>query len=447
MVEAEHGKQMIDPAVLALCRSVSDAGGRALLVGGWVRDFLRGSPTSDYDIEVYHLEPAILRKLLERHGYVNTVGVAYTVYKVTLRQPVPSRTPLVIDVSLPRRESKVGRGHRGFVVTGDPDMSYTEAARRRDFTVNAILYDPLTGDLIDPYEGRSDLANRLIRVVDPDTFVEDSLRVLRAMQLSSRLEFAIDPATIALCREIDLHDLPAERIWGEVEKWLLRSEYPSIGLRYSRQLGICAQLWPEIEQLDPDHLTRSLDAAVDLIAPLDYPRRVVVMLATICRNFLLGTTSVERFLARLKIHTLNHYDVRHQILAIAAHRNLPCEWADSAVTDGDYRRLALRVEPGLLALVEYAEYAECAGLPDHRRSVELFLDRADRLGVRLSAPPPLLMGRHLLALGLSPGRRIGEITRAVYELQLDDQVTTLDQALTSARSMLPATNRIDPHGP
>lgn len=431
---------MIDPAVLDLCRSVSDAGGRAFFVGGWVRDFLRGSPTSDYDIEVYHLEPATLRRVLERHGYVNTVGVAYTVYKVSLRQSVRSRNPLVIDVSLPRRESKVGRGHRGFVVTGDPGMSFEEAARRRDFTVNAILYDPLTAALIDPYQGCSDLVNRVIRVVDPDTFIEDSLRVLRAMQLSSRLEFAIDPATIALCREIDLHDLPAERIWGEVEKWLLRSEYPSIGLRYSRQLGICGQLWPEIEQVDPDHLARSLDAAVDLIAPLDYPRRVVVMLATLCRDFLLGATSVERFLDRLKIHTIHHYDARHQILAIVAHRHLPCQWVDSAVTDGDYRRLALRVEPGLLGLVEHA----CS--PDHREAVELFLDRADRLGVRLSAPPPLLKGRHLLALGLTPGRRIGEITRDVYQLQLDDHVTTLEQALASARAMLPETNKIDSGG-
>ena len=424
---------MIDPAVLDLCRSISDAGGRALLVGGWVRDYLRGSPTSDYDIEVYHLAPATLRRLLERHGYVNTVGVAYTVYKVTLRQPGRSRTlfhPPTVDVSLPRRESKVGRGHRGFVVTGDPDMPVTEAARRRDFTVNAILFDPITNELIDPYHGASDLRDRLLRVVDPTTFVEDSLRVLRAMQLSSRLEFTIDPATITLCREIDLHDLPAERIRGEVEKWLLRSERPSIGLRYAYELGICAQLWPEIEQLNPDHLALTLDDAVDLIAPLDYPRRLVVMLATLCRDFLNGVPAVERILDRLNIHTVSHYDVRRQIIAIVAHRHLPGQWATSTVTDGDYRRLAIEVEPGLLALVEYA------GSPDQRSAVELFAARIEQLGIQISPPTPLLKGRHLLAFGFPPGRRVGEIIRAVYQLQLDDQITSLEQAVEAARNLI-----------
>jgi tRNA nucleotidyltransferase (CCA-adding enzyme) len=418
---------MIDPAVLQLCRSISDAGGRALLVGGWVRDFLRGSSKSDYDLEVYRLEPATLRRLLERHGYVNSVGAAYTVFKVRLRR---SPRSLTIDVSLPRRESKVGRGHRGFVVTGDPDMSFTEAARRRDFTVNAILYDPLTSELIDPFDGRADLDQRLIRVVDPTTFVEDSLRVLRAMQLSSRLEFVVDPATITICREIDLHDLPAERIWGEVEKWLLHSEHPSIGLRYARDLGICGQLWPEIEPLDHHRLAQALDDAVDLIAPLDYPRRVTVMLATLCRNFLLGTPAVDRFLDRLKIHTVDNYDVRHQILAIIAHCHLPGQLATARMSDGEYRRLALRVEPGLLALVEHASS------PEDRPAINLFLERVRRLGISISAPPPILMGRHLVELGLPPGARFGEIIRTVYQLQLDDQVTTLDQAIIAAQQLL-----------
>ncbi|HMY73002.1 MAG TPA: tRNA nucleotidyltransferase, partial [Blastocatellia bacterium] len=195
---------MISEAVLQLCRAVQQAGGRALLVGGWVRDFARGVPNVDYDIEVYNLEAAALRALLDRLGKVDAVGEAFTVYKVRLRET--GRKSFVVDVSLPRRESKTGRGHRGFVVEGDPQMSFAEAARRRDFTINAMMYDPLVGEYIDIYGGREDLKRRIIRVVDPGTFIEDSLRVLRAMQFAARFDFAIDPATVALCRSIDLSD-------------------------------------------------------------------------------------------------------------------------------------------------------------------------------------------------------------------------------------------------
>lgn len=416
---------IIDEPVVQLCRAVSQAGGRALLVGGWVRDFLRGRPRGDYDLEVYHLEPQALRKLLEVHGAVNPVGAAYTVYKVRLRH---QRRSLIVDVGLPRRESKIGRGHRGFVVTGDPAMSFEEAARRRDFTINAILYDPLTAEVIDPFNGQADLAQRLIRLVDPLTFVEDSLRVLRAMQFAARLEFSLEPQTVEACRLIDLHDLPAERIWGEVEKWLLQSARPSIGLFAAQDLGIIDQLWPELLPLDLPTLARSLDEAVELTAPLDHPRRIAVMLAVLCRNFILGPPAVERFLDRLRLHTIDRYDVRRQILALVAHRNLPVSWAAAAVSDGDFRRLALDLEPGLLARVE------SAACPDQRSAIDRFLERVRRLGVEIQAPPPLLLGRHLLELGFSPGPRIGEITRAVYQLQLDDQIHNLDQALDAART-------------
>jgi tRNA nucleotidyltransferase (CCA-adding enzyme) len=417
---------LIDDPVHQLCRAVSAAGGRALLVGGWVRDSLRGCPRGDYDLEVYHLAPQPLRKLLEAHGSVNPVGAAYTVYKVRLRH---HRRSLVVDVGLPRRESKIGRGHRGFVVTGDPFMSYEEAARRRDFTINAILFDPLTAEVIDPFAGQADLRERIIRLVDPATFVEDSLRVLRAMQFAARLEFTIDPQTIAACREIDLHDLPAERIWGEVEKWLLHSGRPSIGLRAARELGIIDQLWPELQPLDLAALARSLDAAVELIAPLDHPRRIAVMLATLCRNFTLGLPAVERFLDRLCLYTVDRYDTRRQILALVAHRQLPQTWATASPSDGDYRRLALEVEPGLLARVE------AAAAPDQQAAIDGFLDRVRQLGVEIAAPPPLLLGRHLLQLGHQPGPHIGEITRAVYQLQLDDRIRNLDEAIAAARSL------------
>src|SRR5690349_8602662 len=165
----------------AIARAVRDAGGRALIVGGWVRDRLLGRDAKDIDIEVFGLPADRLKTLLARIGSVNTVGESFTVYKVA-----------GLDVSLPRRESKVGRGHKGFEVTGDPTLSIEDAARRRDFTINAISWDPLTGGYLDPFGGRDDLDHRVLRVVDPRTFAEDSLRVLRAIQFAARFEATME---------------------------------------------------------------------------------------------------------------------------------------------------------------------------------------------------------------------------------------------------------------
>ena len=225
--------------VSKLAQAVRAEDGRALLVGGCVRDVLMGGQPKDWDVEVYGIEPARLRTLLEDLGRVDAVGEAFTVYKVGGD----------LDVSLPRRERNMGRGHRAFVIEGDPAMSIEEATRRRDFTINAILEDPLTGEIIDPFNGRDDLKSKTLRAVSIETFAEDSLRVLRAAQFAARFKFDIEPETVELCRSIDLTDLPRERIWGEMEKLLLRAQHPSIGFRWLHKLGVFDQLFPELKAL------------------------------------------------------------------------------------------------------------------------------------------------------------------------------------------------------
>ena len=172
--------------VTDLAERINSAGGRGWLVGGCVRDELMGIEPKDWDIEVYGVEPERLRELLDAFvvsagiaGEVNVVGEAFTVYKLGND----------LDVSIPRRERKVAGGHRGFVVEGDPNMSFEEACRRRDFTINAILKDALTGEIVDPFDGQGDIKRELLRMVAKDTFAEDSLRVLRAAQFAARFEF------------------------------------------------------------------------------------------------------------------------------------------------------------------------------------------------------------------------------------------------------------------
>jgi tRNA nucleotidyltransferase (CCA-adding enzyme) len=446
-----------------IATAVRDAGGRALVVGGWVRDRLLGIAATNVDLEVFGLPGDRLRQLLESLGRVEAVGESFQVYKIG-----------DIDVSLPRRDSKAGRGHRGFIVTGDPDMSIVEAARRRDFTVNAISWDPLTDEYFDPCDGRGDLERRILRVVDPRTFGDDSLRVLRAVQLAARFEFAPDEATVALCRGIPLDDLPSERIWGEVEK-LLFARQPSIGFALAMELGIPAKLFPELQALagcpqEPEwhpegdvwvHTLQVIDQARTRIDDLPRPEQIAVMLGAVCHD--LGkpaTTAVidgrirsmdheeqgvppaSALLDRLNVRSIDGYDVRRQVLGITAQHLKPGSWykVRDAVGDGAFRRLAHKVDLELLARVAKSD---CEGRRPGRfdcSAMDWFLERARALGVEHRPPEPILLGRHLLALGLSPGPRVGEILKAVYEQQLDNQVRTLEEAIESARILLGQPN-------
>jgi len=465
--------------VVRVCEAVREAGGRAMLVGGSVRDTLLGLESKDFDIEVYGLEPARLRALLEQIGNVNTVGEHFSVYKLVFHRPPPrSATPdpspedqnarierVEIDVSLPRRESKSGRGHRGFVIEGDPAMSFAEAARRRDFTINAIIYDPLTGETIDPYGGREDLNRRVLKAVAPDTFVEDSLRVLRAIQLAARFEMIIEPATQSLCRSIGLSDLPRERIWGEIEKLLTLADRPSIGLAAALDLGVLDQLFPEIRALvglqhdedgDPPedafkHTGRAVDEAARLTTFLSKPKRIAVMVATLCHDLAQpiesakidaqegdksALESTRAILNRLGLFVMGGYDVRMQVLALVREHRRPTDFyrRRQTIADGDFRRLAQRVDLDLLYRVAKA----CAmGASGASSSIpeDWFVERARSLGVEHGPPAPLLQGRHLLEVGFQPGPHMGKLLRAVYELQLDGEVETAEEALAAAQRL------------
>ena len=191
-----------------------DAGGRALVVGGWVRDHLLGTGSKDVDIEVSGLDVERLESVLAGFGRVHAVGRAFGVFRVG---------GIDVDFSLPRRDSKRGPGHRGFDVTPDPSLGFAQAARRRDLTVNSIGIDPLTGEVLDPHGGRRDLERRVLRATDPERFPEDPLRGLRVAQLAARLEMAPDEELLALCRALDLGELSGERVFDELAKLLLRA--------------------------------------------------------------------------------------------------------------------------------------------------------------------------------------------------------------------------------
>ena len=455
--------------VVRLLVDLRAAGGRPYVVGGAVRDGLLGLPIKDFDIEVFALPAERLEPVLAAAGRVDSVGQAFRVYKLSGVEGVPG----AVDVALPRRDSQVGPGHRGIAVEGDPSLPVPEAARRRDFTMNAMLLDPATGEILDPWGGRRDLEARILRAVDVGTFGEDPLRALRAVQFAARYELDVDPETAALCAAVPLGELPAERVFGEIEKLLLKARQPSRGFGLLQAWGLLPVVAPELLPLattpqDPawhpegdvwTHTLQVVDEAAALLAPLDddRPRQLAVMLGALCHD--LGKPSTTRFedgrlrsrgheeaglpptralLERWNVHTLLGYDVRAQVLALVAHHLKPGQLFDERerVGDGAIRRLAGKCEPDLLYRVAKAD---CLG----RRpgvfepvAMEWFRERVLELDVAARPPQPILTGRDVLALGVPPGPEVGRVLRAVFERQLDGEVRTLEEAKAEARRIL-----------
>ncbi|HZJ31328.1 MAG TPA: HD domain-containing protein [Vicinamibacterales bacterium] len=453
------------PLALDIARAVRDAGGRAFIVGGWVRDQLRGEPSKDVDIEVYGIRQDELPTLLAPLGRVEPVGQSFPVYKVA----GPVDGGIAIDVALPRRESKRGRGHKAFDVEGDPFMSEEDAARRRDFTINAISWDPLTDTYQDPFDGRGDLARRRLRAVDLQTFGDDSLRVLRAVQFAARFEFVLEEETAALCGRIVIDDLPAERIWGEIEKLLLHAKRPSPGFALALELGVIDQVLPELRPLvgceqEPEwhpegdvwvHTLMVIDKARELNAELARTQLVTVMLGAVCHD--LGKPATTAFidgrirsidheqagvaptlslLDRLNVHSLDGFDVRGQVIGLVANHLKPGMFRKAHnVGDGAFRRLAQKVDLELLARLARADCLGRSGNFDCS-AMDWFLERARALGVEHRPPAPLLLGRHLLDLGMTPGPRVGDVLKQVYEKQLDGEITTVEEAIAAARPLV-----------
>ena len=442
-----------------IAETVRREGGRALVVGGWVRDRMLGRDSKDVDIEVFGVPARRLREILESLGRVELVGEAFQVFKLG-----------DIDVSLPRRESKSGRGHKGFEISGDPSMSIEEAARRRDFTINAVSWDPLTEEYLDPFDGRGDLSRRTLRVVDRTTFADDSLRVLRAIQFAARFGLTLDDETREICKHIPLDDLPAERIWGEFEK-LLGAPKPSVGFALALDLGVVDRLFPELRALvgcpqEPEwhpegdvwvHTLQVIDQARTRVDDLERPKRLTVMLGAVCHDFgkpattafsdgrirsidheAQGVPPATAFLDRINVNSIDGFDVRKHVLGIVAYHLNPGMWfkVKQKVGDGAFRRLAQKVDLELLARLAKSD---CLGREPgvfNCEAMDWFLERAKSLGVEHRGPQPILLGRHMIELGVAPGPRMGEILKVVFEQQLDGQVTTLDEAIALARTLI-----------
>ena len=393
---------MIARSLIPFFEACRRAGGRALVVGGTVRDALLWIPGKDVDIEVHALSLDDVLRVLRPFGSVSEVGRSFGVLK--LRHGSGE-----VDVSLPRRDRREGTGHKGIRATADPFLGPEEAARRRDLTINAIAWDPLEDVFVDPFHGRTDLAHRTLRAVDRHTFGEDPLRALRVAQFAARFDFAVAPELRALCAEMPLTELPAERIRGEVEKLLLKGRNLAHGWTFAWETGMWEKVLPEWTAPPPD-----LDR-VARVAVQDPDRRLALLYAAACDDLSVdGCTAV---LDRLRVHRVGRTHVRRVVLSLLRRR-------DAARGPLDETRVRRLGEEGDLDLL--------AALVGSERLLEL----AERLGVAEGPLPVLLDGETLRILGVRPGPEMGRVMAALRERQLVGDIVDADGARHEVTRML-----------
>lgn len=458
------------PQVKRLLKTIADNHGKGVLVGGCVRDHLMGHEAKDIDIEVYGLDSDTLESLLSKYFSVVAVGKSFGIFKVTITLGNDRAT---IDVALPRSENKLGQGHKGFVVATDPRMSFVEAARRRDFTINAMGIDVDAQELLDPHGGLLDLTTRRLRHVS-DAFKEDPLRVLRAAQFCARFDLTIDEDTVDLCKSLreELFTLSKERVYEEFKKLLLAKK-PSIGLTILRRVEALV-IFPELSALidcaqDPewhpegDVWTHSLmvaDEAAKIIRQslLSEEEQLIVMAGALSHDLGKPAVTIPKD-GRIKSPGHEQAGVAPTI-AFLESIGFPKKWHDDVtslvkdhlkphqlfrtrdeVSDGAIRRLACRVNIDRLLMVAKADFLgrttpdALSGLDP---SEEWLRNKVKEvLGADIT-PKPILLGRHLIALGEKPGAHFTAILDAAFEAQLDGAFTDEAGALSWLKAYLKA---------
>jgi tRNA nucleotidyltransferase (CCA-adding enzyme) len=456
----------LPPDLDQIIRALTAAGHRALIAGGAVRDDLLGLTPKDFDIEVYGVTFEKLAQILAEYGRIDLVGQSFGVIKLG-----------PYDFSLPRRDSKIGRAHRDFSTSFDPDITPKEAASRRDFTINAMAFDPVANELLDYFGGRADLRNRVLRATS-EAFREDPLRVLRGMQFVCRFNLAIDPKTAEECRAIadQYSTIAQERVAEEFMKWAVKSQYPGHIAEYLLATGWIVQ-FPELENIlnvpqDPEwhpegdvghHTMLVVDAAAKIAARdlLNDDERAVLLFSALTHDFAkAGTTALRErngalrwtaygheaaggplartFLERIGIKPAIVDQVVPLVENHLAHSTLRND-----VTPRTVRRLALRLAPAnitqLLRLIEADHSGRPplpAGLPE---SAERIRDMAAAQAVATKPQPALILGRHVLPFfDNRPGPHIGEVTKAAYEAQTDGAFSTEEEALHLLRDFMAA---------
>ncbi len=437
-----------------IAEKVKDAGGRTFYVGGFVRDRMLGIDNKDIDIEVHGITPERLTGILSGIGDPLSFGQSFGIYSLRGEE---------IDIAMPRRERKSGAGHRDFEVDVDPFIGTYEAARRRDFTINALMEDVLTGEIVDHFGGLEDLKAGVIRHIDPQTFTEDPLRVLRAAQFAARFDFTIAEETIELCRSIDLSSLSRERVEEEMRKALLKSDRPSVFFESLREMDQLDVWFPELEQLigleqDPVyhpegdvwvHTMEVLDRAASFRSRVTYPYAFMLLALThdlgkiVTTEFIKGRIHayehekkglpvVETFLRRL---TNERAIISYVMNMVPLHMRPNVAAYSRSSLKSTNKMFDAAIAPEDLIWFAQADHPVVSGTEKFTGDTDFLLERLRKYQETIGEP--YVMGRDLIEAGLEPGVYFSELLEYAHKLRLAgvDKETSLKQVLAYERSM------------
>ncbi len=451
------------PGLLAILRELEILGYDCLIAGGAVRDALLGIQPVDFDVEVYGMTYEQIAAFLGSRGRVDLVGKSFGVIKFS------DGAGHTWDFSVPRRDSKIGAGHRDFRSTFDPGITPREAASRRDFTINAMAYDPVREEIHDYFGGRADLQARVLRATSA-AFSEDPLRVLRGMQLACRFDLTVDAGTAEMCRSIagQYGTLPKERVCDEFMKWATKSRRPGRILEYLSATGwlvhfpLLARLTgvPQDAEWHPEgdvaiHTMHVVDAAAAIAGRerLSETDRAVLLFSALTHDFgKADTTELRDKGGRMRWTAHGHQEAGGPlakmflesigIKAEIVDRVIPLvknHLAHMAFTDGEIharaiRRLAARLAPANVKQLAWLVEADYSGRPPLPGGLPAeaarMRDFAEAQQVEAAPLRPLILGRHVMPyFDGKAGRHIGEVTKAAYEAQLDGAFSTEEEAL------------------
>ena len=434
--------------VHAIVAVINEHQGRALLVGGAIRDMVMGRQVKDVDIEVYGLSEEQLEKILKQFGPVSLVGKAFGVLRLH---------GIDVDWSLPRADSP---GRKPTVII-DPHMSVEVAARRRDLTMNAMALDLVTDELIDPCNGMNDIKNKILRTPDARFFIQDPLRFYRVMQFVGRFEMFPDDELNALCMDMDIADVSRERIEQEFKKLLLRSARPSLGIRWLKQIGRLRDVLPELAatvgvQQNPqwhpegdvfEHSMQALDAAAIVAQKYDNEDdKLILLYAALCHDLGKATTSVEvdgviksighekdsKKFARTLLKRITHNaDLINAVSSLVLYHMMPLQFTKNKAKIPAYQRLANKLDHrvNMLMLIDLCiadkrgrNGASHEPLTSDFPDVAIFKKNVEQAGVATSGVEPLLKGADLIDM-VPPGPQMGKILQLAYERQIEQGIT------------------------
>ncbi len=451
----------IPKVLIDIAKRLDSIGAKAILVGGAVRDFILQNSVKDFDIEVYNIKTLDkLATILSEYGVVNLVGKSFGVVKLRVDN-------LEYDFSMPRVESKIAKGHKGFSIKVDSTLDFKSAAKRRDFTINAIGWDILRQKLLDPYGGIDDIKNKTLHIVDKTSFSEDPLRVYRAVQFAARFEFTLSKDTFTICSKLvesgSLEELPKERVWEEFKKLLLKAKKPSIGLEYMRKLGIL-KYFPELKRLigveqepsyhpEGDVWTHTL-MVVDEAAKLRVGEELedlILMLSSLCHDF--GKPATTKVING-KIRAINHdkegveptieflnrltnqKELIQEVTKLVEYHLRPMHLYKGGAKVAAIRRLATKVNIERLERLARADYFGRGGVENKKfKAGDWLLKKAKEQNCLSSPPKRLIEGRDLIALGLTPSVKFKDMLNRVYKEQLDGNIKCKQEAIEFVKRM------------